>query len=65
LDVWKAGAPSIDFLSPIFIIPVCRWCMQYHQAGNRFLFPNHGGTNNAPCFYAVRKAWCHRFSPFH
>jgi len=67
MDVWKAGAPSIDFLSPDIYNPYfAEWCTRYHQTGNPLFIPEiMGGNNNAAhVFYAVGKHDAIGFSPF-
>ncbi len=39
MDIWRAGAPQIDFLSPDIYFPnFAEWCRKYHQAGNPLSF---------------------------
>jgi beta-galactosidase GanA len=67
MDIWKAGAPSIDFLSPDIYNPYFTdWCMNYHQTGNLLFIPEiMGGENNAArVFYAFGRHDAIGFSPF-
>jgi hypothetical protein len=67
MDVWKAAAPSIDFLSPDIYNPdFTGWCQQYHSPGNLLFIPEIiRGTNNAAhVFYAIGQHDAIGFSPF-
>jgi hypothetical protein len=40
MDVWRAGAPHIDFLSPDIYFPnFATWCEKYHRSGNPLFIP--------------------------
>jgi beta-galactosidase GanA len=40
IDVWRAGAPQIDFLSPdIYFANFAEWCRKYHRSGNPLFIP--------------------------
>lgn len=42
MDVWKAGAPAIDFLSPDFYFPnIEHWSDLYTRQGNPLFIPEH------------------------
>lgn len=42
MDIWKAGAPAIDFLSPDFYTPDFeRWCDLYVRQNNTLFIPEH------------------------
>jgi len=46
MDIWKAGAPSIDFLSPDFYNPDFKhWCDLYTRQGNPLFIPEHAFDN--------------------
>jgi beta-galactosidase GanA len=67
LDVWRAGAPQIDFLSPDIYFPnFAEWCRKYAQSGNPLFIPeaqlNPSSAVNA--FYAVGAHDALGFSPF-
>ncbi|MBN1415619.1 MAG: DUF5597 domain-containing protein [Bacteroidales bacterium] len=67
MDIWKAGAPSIDFLAPdIYFGDVARWCNLYHRPGNLLFIPEiMRGTNNAAyVFYSIGRHNAIGFSPF-
>lgn len=40
MDIWKAGSPSIDFLSPdIYFENFAHWCSLYDRGGNPLFLP--------------------------
>ena len=40
MDVWRAAAPSIDFLAPDIYFPnFAEWCARYAQGGNPLFVP--------------------------
>jgi beta-galactosidase GanA len=40
MDVWRAGAPDIDFQSPdIYFSDFANWCEKYHRSGNPLFIP--------------------------
>jgi beta-galactosidase GanA len=40
MDVWRAGAPKIDFLSPDIYFPnFAEWARKYHRSGNPLFIP--------------------------
>ena len=46
MDVWKAGGPSIDFLSPDFYFPnIKHWSDLYTRQGNPLFIPEHRFDN--------------------
>ena len=67
LDVWKAAAPSIDFLSPDFYNPNFRyWANRYTRPDNPLFIPEHrleAGVD-AKAFYAFGHYHAIGFSPF-
>ena len=67
MDVWKAGGPSIDFLSPDFYNPDFEhWCDLYTRHENPLFVPEHRFDNTVAAKAAV--AFGHYeaigFSPF-
>ena len=67
LDVWKAAAPSIDFLSPDFYNPNFRyWADRYTRADNPLFIPEHRFEPgvDAKAFYAFGHYHAIGFSPF-
>ncbi|MCB0746448.1 MAG: DUF5597 domain-containing protein, partial [Ignavibacteriae bacterium] len=67
MDVWKAGAPSIDFLSPDFYNPDFKhWCDLYTRQNNPLFVPEHrfDTTVAAKAAYAFGHYEAIGFSPF-
>jgi hypothetical protein len=67
MDVWKAAAPSIDFLSPDIYFPDFKhWCQLYDRGGNPLFIPE--ARNEPSCgskiFYAFGNHDAMGFSPF-
>src|SRR2546425_10669107 len=67
MDVWRVGAPQIDFLSPDIYFPnFAEWSRKYQQSGNPLFIPeaapNPSSAVNA--FYAVGQHDAIGFSPF-
>jgi hypothetical protein len=66
-DVWRAGAPSIDFLSPdIYFQNFAEWTRKYDRAGNPFFIPEAGTFPMVPVnmLYAVGQHNAIGVSPF-
>lgn len=67
MDVWRAGAPQIDFLSPdIYFQNFAEWCRKYHQSGNPLFIPEAlpGPADAVNVFYAIGQHDAIGFSPF-
>jgi len=67
MDIWRAGAPSIDFLSPdIYLDDFADWCQKYIRPGNPLFIPEaRGGAEGAAnAFYALGQVSAIGFSPF-
>jgi hypothetical protein len=67
MDVWRAGAQSIDFLSPDIYFPDFElWCEKYHQSGNPLFIPEAQREPEAAmkAFYAIGAHDGMGFSPF-
>ena len=67
MDIWKAGAPSIDFLAPDFYYPDFKhWCDLYTRAGDPLFIPEHRFEEgiDAKAFFAFGNYNCLSFSPF-
>jgi len=67
MDVWRAGAPKIDFLSPDIYFPnFAEWARKYHQSGNPLFIPEAmpGPANSVNALYAVGQHDAIGFSPF-
>lgn len=68
IDVWRAGAPSIDFLAPDIYFPnFVEWARQYAVPGNPLFIPETGRAPDAtPAngLYAIGGLDAMGFSPF-
>lgn len=68
MDVWKAAAPSIDFLAPdIYFSNFKHWNDLYTKQGNPLFIPEHrfDSTVAAKSLYAFGHYHALGFSPFH
>ena len=62
MDIWQAGAPQIDFLSPDFYNPYFRlYCDLYIRRNNPFFIPEIRAEpgNAAKCFMllGITRQW--------
>lgn len=67
MDVWRAGGPLIDFLSPDIYFPnFAEWCQKYHRCGNPLFIPEAVRSNDSAVnvFYAVGQHDAIGFCPF-
>jgi beta-galactosidase GanA len=69
VDVWRAGAPAIDFLAPDIYFPnFVEWTTRYVRSGNPLFIPeaNYAGRPDAPAnaFYAIGEHDAFGFNPF-
>ena len=67
LDIWRAAAPSIDFLSPDIYFEEFTWvCDEYTRSGNPLFIPEaRGGEEGAArAFYVFGEYDAGCFSPF-
>jgi beta-galactosidase GanA len=67
IDVWRAAAPSIDFIAPDIYDPgFTDWCAKYHISGNPLFIPEIrlSDDNAARVFYAFGAHDAMGFSPF-
>lgn len=67
LDIWRAGAPSIDFFAPdIYDPPFDYWCRKYDTDGNPLFIPEtkRGEHTAARVFYAFGEHNAMGFCPF-
>jgi beta-galactosidase GanA len=67
LDVWRAGGPQIDFLSPdIYFSNFAEWCLKYHQSENPLFIPEakKDAQSTVNVFYAIGQHDAIGFSPF-
>ena len=65
-DIWKAAAPSIDFLSPdIYFKSFVEWSTPYNRPGNPLFVPEAGNSQSmANAFYAIGQLDAMGYSPF-
>jgi len=67
MDIWRAAAPAIDFLSPDIYFPnFAYWCRQYHQSANPLFIPEaqKGPDSAAQALYAIGQHNSMGYSPF-
>ena len=66
MDVWKAGAPQLDFLAPDIYFEFKKWARKYNRADNALFIPeaNYGSGGAANAFFAVGEAGAIGYSPF-
>ncbi|HEX4342064.1 MAG TPA: DUF5597 domain-containing protein, partial [Verrucomicrobiae bacterium] len=64
MDVWRAGAPHLDFLSPDIYFPNFQdWCAGYHRSGNPLFIPEMRPVA-ANLLYAIGQFDAMGVSPF-
>jgi hypothetical protein len=65
-DVWRAGAPEIDFFSPDIYFPTfVEWSTKYDRPGNPLFIPEVGNNQSlANAFYAFGQLNAMGYSPF-
>lgn len=66
-NIWKSGAPSIDFISPdLYDPPFAPWFLQYDFPNNPLFIPEIRRSNNSGthAFYAIGEHNAIGFSPF-
>jgi beta-galactosidase GanA len=67
LDMWRAAAPSIDFLAPDIYVDEFTWaCQEYTRSGNPLFIPETRGgkVGAARTFYAFGEFNAGCFAPF-
>jgi len=67
MDVWRAGAPKVDFLSPdIYFQNFAEWVRKYDRSGNPIFIPEAfpGPVDSVNALYAVGQHSAIGFSPF-
>ena len=67
IDVWRAGAPSIDFLAPdIYFTAFAEWARRYTRSGNPLFIPEAMRSREASVngLYAIGALDAMGFSPF-
>lgn len=67
IDLWRAAAPSIDFIAPDIYTDEFIWiCNEYTRSGNPLFIPETigGVTGAARAFYAIGEFSAFGFAPF-
>jgi beta-galactosidase GanA len=67
MDVWRAGAPAIDFLTPdIYFQNFAEWVRKYDRSGNAVFIPEAmpGPIDSVNAMYAIGQHNAIGFSPF-
>ncbi len=67
MDVWRAGAPAIDFLAPdIYFQNFAEWARKFHRSGNPLFIPEAmpGPFDSVNALYAIGQHDAIGFSPF-
>jgi beta-galactosidase GanA len=67
IDVWRAGAPKIDFLSPdIYFQNFAEWTRRFHRSGNPLFVPEAipSPLASVNALYAIGQNDAIGFSPF-
>ncbi|NMC39176.1 MAG: DUF5597 domain-containing protein [Bacteroidales bacterium] len=67
IDIWRAGAPSIDFIAPDIYIDDFKWvCDEFTRSGNPLFIPETRGgeTGAARAFFAFGEYGAGCFAPF-
>jgi beta-galactosidase GanA len=66
IDIWKAGAPSIDMLSPdIYQKPFAAWIARFDSPGNPLFIPEVANSQSAAnAFYAFAAHNAMGYSPY-
>ncbi|MBN2369648.1 MAG: beta-galactosidase, partial [Vicinamibacteria bacterium] len=67
IDVWRAGAPEVDFLSPDIYFPnFAEWCRRYARSGNPLFIPEARRDAEAAvlALYAIGAHDAIGFAPF-
>jgi beta-galactosidase GanA len=67
MDIWRAGAPKIDLLSPDIYFPnFVEWVRKFHRSGNPLFIPENmpGPLNAVDALYVIGQHDAIGFSPF-
>lgn len=66
IDLWRAGAPQLDFVAPDIYFEFQKWSGEYDRSGNPLFVPEAaGGAQGAGnVFYAIGQHNALGFSPF-
>ena len=65
-DIWRAGAPQLDFVAPDIYFEFKKWCAKYDRPGNPLFIPEAAGEAQgaANVYYAIGQHNAFGFSPF-
>jgi hypothetical protein len=65
-DIWRAGGPQLDFLSPDIYFEFANWADKFSRAGNPLFVPEAAGgpEGAANVFYAIGARGGFGFAPF-
>ncbi len=66
MDLWRAGAPKVDFLAPdIYLLSFAEWCRKFHRSGNPLFIPKiaPAPVDSVNAFYAIGHHDAINFSP--
>lgn len=67
IDIWRASAPTLDFISPDIYFPnFTEWAERYTRSGNPLFIPEalRSGTSSVNALYAFGACDAIGFSPF-
>ena len=66
IDIWRAGAPQLDFFAPDIYFEFKKWCAKYDRPDNPLFIPEAMGEAQgaANVFYAIGHHRAFGFSPF-
>jgi hypothetical protein len=66
IDIWRAGAPQLDFLAPDIYFEFKKWCSEYDRPGNPLFIPESalGARGAAQAFFAIGNHNALGYSPF-
>ncbi len=66
MDIWRAGAPQIDFIAPdIYFKNFSEWCAKFDRSGNPLFIPEVDNKQSAAnAFYAFAQHNAMGYSPF-
>ena len=65
-DIWRVGAPQLDFVAPDIYFEFKKWCAKYDRPGNPLFIPEAAGEAQgaANVYYAIGQHNAFGFSPF-
>jgi len=65
-DIWRVGAPQLDFVAPDIYFEFKKWCAKYDRPDNPLFIPEAAGEAQgaANVYYAIGQHNAFGFSPF-